>query len=310
MIRPVQFRYNEQTAVNNYYQKVLEELTPENTNQKAQVEFDSFVEKLRAKDINVIVIDDTKEPDTPDSIFPNNWVSFHENGKVGLYPMYAENRRLERRMDIIEYLKDEGFKVSGIIDFINFENENKFLESTGSMIFDRENKIQYAAISNRTHPDIVKKVGSVLGYKSVLFTANQTVEGNRRPIYHANVMMCLGDKFSVICLESIDDLTERQTVIDSFKNTGKEIIEISEKQKEHFAGNMLQLENQSAEKFMVMSSVAYSSINASQKKKLLNYNNEIIHSSLDIIEASGGGSARCMMAEVFLPRETSGFSKK
>lgn len=302
MIRPVQFRYNEQTAVNNYYQKALERLTSENANQKAQLEFDGFVEKLRSKGVNVVVINDTKDPDTPDSIFPNNWVSFHEDGRVGLYPMYAENRRLERREDIIESLKGDGFAITGIEDLTHTEAENKFLEGTGSMIFDRENKIQYAAISERTNPDVIKKFEQAFGYKSVLFTANQTHEEKRLPIYHTNVMMCMGDKFSVICLDSIDDTNERQTVVSSLESTGKEVIEITEEQKEHFAGNMLQVKNASGEKYMVMSSAAYNSITENQKEKILKYNKEIIHSSLDTIETLGGGSARCMMAEVFLPR--------
>jgi hypothetical protein len=302
MIRPVQFRFNEQTAVNNYYQTALEGLTSESANQKAQSEFDGFINKLRAKGVNVVVVDDTSNPDTPDSVFPNNWVSFHEDGRVGLYPMYAENRRLERRDDILESLKNSGYVINGIEDLTKAEQENKFLEGTGSMIFDRANKIQYAAISERTHPDVVKNFENAFGYTSVLFTANQSHEGKRLPIYHTNVMMCMGDEFSVICLDSIDDTTERQNVVNALTKTGKEIIEISENQKEHFAGNMLQVINTSEEKYMVMSSAAYQSLDESQKKRILNYNKEIIHSSLDTIEALGGGSARCMMAEVFLPK--------
>jgi len=302
MIRPVQFRFNEQTAVNNYYQTALEGLTSESANKKAQGEFDGFINKLRAKGVNVLLVDDTTNPDTPDSVFPNNWVSFHEDGRVGLYPMYAENRRLERRDDILESLKNSGYVINGIEDLTKTEQENKFLEGTGSMIFDRVNKIQYAAISERTHPDVVKDFEKTFGFTSVLFTANQSHEGKRLPIYHTNVMMCMGDKFSVICLDSIDDKIEKQNVVDALTKTGKEIIEISENQKEHFAGNMLQVINTSDEKYMVMSSAAYHSLDETQKASILAYNKAIIHSSLDTIEALGGGSARCMMAEVFLPK--------
>ncbi len=303
MIRPVQFRYNEQTAVNNYYQKALEGLTPENANQRAQTEFDDFVEKLRLKGINVLVVNDSKSSDTPDSIFPNNWISFHQNATIGLYPMYAENRRLERREDIIQKLREDGFVINEIKDLTSAEKEEKFLEGTGSMILDRINKIQYAAISVRTHPDVVKQFEDAFGYKSVLFTANQSYEGWRLPIYHTNVMMCIGDEFSVICLDSIDNLNERQAVVASLEDNGKEVIEITEEQKEHFAGNMLQVENGAGEKYMVMSSAAYASINDKQKASIFKYNKSIIHSSLDTIESLGGGSARCMMAEVFLPRK-------
>lgn len=303
MVRPIQFRFNEQTAVNNYYQKVIEGLGPDNVQKKALDEFDGFVDKLRGKGVNVVVLQDTKEPDTPDSIFPNNWVSFHDDGTIGLYPMNAENRRLERRMDIFDTFHDKGYKVGDKIDLSGFEAENKFLEGTGSLIFDRANKIAYAAISERTNPDVLKVFEEKFGFTSVAFTANQNVDGERLPIYHTNVMMCLGDKFSVICLACIDDDGERQLVVDSLTNTGKEIIEITEAQKTQFAGNMLQVENESGDKFLVMSGAAYQSLTESQKEQILKYNKEIIHSSLDTIEALGGGSARCMMAEVFLPKD-------
>lgn len=302
MVRPIQFRFNEQTAVNNYYQKVIEGLDPDNVQEKALAEFDGFVEKLRAKGINVLVIQDTNEPSTPDSIFPNNWVSFHADGTIGLYPMNAENRRLERRMDIFDVFEEQGYKVGEKIDLSEFEAENKFLEGTGSLIFDRGNKIAYAAISDRTDPDVLTVFEDKFGFTSVSFTANQTVNGQRLPIYHTNVMMCLGDKFSVICLDCIDDVSEKKLVADSLTQTGKEIIEITEAQKTQFAGNMLQLENESGDKFLVMSEAAFQSLTNSQIEQVLKYNKEIIHSSLDTIEALGGGSARCMMAEVFLPK--------
>lgn len=303
MIRPVQFRLNEQTAVNNYYQKALEGITPENVQQRALAEFDDFVQKLRDYDIEVLVVKDTPEPSTPDSIFPNNWISFHDDGVIGLYPMYAENRRLERRQDIIDDLGAFGYQITNIVDLSGTEEVDKFLEGTGSLILDRGNRIAYAAISERTHPDVIKDFESAFGYKVVSFVANQDVDGKRLPIYHTNVMMALGHDFAVICLDTIDDSAERKMVVDSLEDSGKEVIEITENQKAHFAGNMLQVENKAGDRFMVMSAAAYDSLEEDQKTKILNYNKDIISSSLDTIEALGGGSARCMMAEVFLPKK-------
>lgn len=303
MIRPVQFRLNEQTAVNNYYQKALEGITPENVQERALAEFDGFVQKLRDHDIEVLVVKDTAEPSTPDSIFPNNWISFHDDGVIGLYPMYAENRRLERRQDIIDDLGAFGYQITNILDLSGAEASNKFLEGTGSLILDRGNQIAYAAISERTHPDVIKDFESAFGFKVVSFVANQNVDSKRLPIYHTNVMMALGHEFAVICLDTIDDSAERKMVVDSLENSGKEVIEISEYQKAHFAGNMLQVENKSGDRFMVMSAAAYDSLEEDQKEKILKYNKDIISSSLDTIEALGGGSARCMMAEVFLPKK-------
>jgi len=302
MVRPVQFRYNEQTAVNNYYQKVLEELTPELAQERAIDEFDGLVTALEAKGINVIIVSDTLKPDTPDSIFPNNWISFHHDASIALYPMYAENRRLERREDVIYRVEDEGYQVSIEYDFTSFEEEGRFLEGTGSLILDRENKVAYAAISQRTNPDVITTFDGEMGFDTIQFRAYQTVEGRRLPIYHTNVMMALGDGFVVICLDSIDDPDDRAEVIESLEESDKEIIEITEEQKERFAGNMLQVENEDGDKFMVMSKSAYESLDSSQIEDLLKFNKEIIHSSLDTIELLGGGSARCMMAEVFLPK--------
>jgi len=302
MIRPVQFRFNEQTAVNNYYQKAIEGLSATEIQAKAAEEFESFVNKLKSKNINVIVIDDTPDPSTPDSIFPNNWVSFHEDGKVGLYPMYAENRRLERREDILDKLKnDEGLKISEIIDLSSFENDSLFLEGTGSMILDRPNKIAYAAISTRTNEKVLDAFCDKFGYKAVKFTANQTVEGKRLPIYHTNVMMCVANDFAILCADSIDDMSEKKAVIDSLEKTDKEIIEITEDQKHHFAGNMLQVNGTDGKPYLIMSNAAHQSLREDQINRIENYC-EIISSSLDTIEALGGGSARCMMAEVFLPK--------
>lgn len=302
MVRPVKFRLNEQTAVNNYYQKALEGVTPDEAQVNAMTEFDDFVEKLRGHEVEVVVIQDNEDPSTPDSIFPNNWISFHSDGTVGLYPMYAENRRLERREDVLTTLARHGYMITNQIDLTFGEAEGKFLEGTGSLIFDRENRMAYAAISERTNPDVVKQFDAAFEFETVLFTSNQTVGDKRLPIYHTNVMMCIGDHFSVICLDTIDDATERKMVVDSLEKNGKEIIEISEAQKSRFAGNMLQVENRTGEKFMVMSGAAHGVLTEDQIKSILKYNKDIISSSLDTIEALGGGSARCMMAEVFLPK--------
>ncbi|HJN64060.1 MAG TPA: arginine deiminase-related protein [Flavobacteriales bacterium] len=301
MIKPVGFRYNEQTAVNNYYQKVLANLTAEQTQENALSEFNAFVDKLRNAGVNVVVVEDTEYPDTPDSIFPNNWVSFHENGIVGLYPMYAENRRDERREDIFDTLVDEhGFSIEEIKDFTESEEHDKFLEGTGSVVLDRENKICYAAISIRTDEIAVMQFCGEFGYRPVCFTANQDVDGERMAIYHTNVMMCVEDTFAVICLDTIDDEMERKNVAENLKETAKEIIEITEEQNQRFAGNMLQVMGDKP--YLVMSNSAYSSL-TDEQKTVIEKHCSILYSSLDTIEACGGGSARCMMAEIFLPKQ-------
>lgn len=303
MVRPVSFRFNAETAVNNYYQKVLDGLSDTDANTKAQEEFDAFVEKLRQEGVNVYVFQDSTEPDTPDSIFPNNWVSFHSDGRIVIYPMYAENRRLERREEIFEILADDfGFEVTEIEDLSHFEDDGLFLEGTGSMILDRENKLAYAAISERTDFHVLETFCDHLNFEPIAFTANQTVDGRRLPIYHTNVMMCLGSNFSVICMNAIDDPQDKKVVKDALKESGKKIIEITEQQKEHFAGNMLNVANESGKEFCVMSSAAYHSLRPDQVEAIEKHA-KIIHSSLDTIEALGGGSARCMMAEVFLPKK-------
>ena len=297
MIEPVAFGFNEQTAVNNYFQVQQEG----NVQDKALKEFNDFVEKLRAKNINVITIKDTLEPKTPDSIFPNNWVSFHADGKVVLYPMFAENRRLERRDDIINQIKEQ-FEVTEVIDYSGAEKDNLFLEGTGSMIFDHDNKLAYGSVSLRLDEGLFRKFCSDFGFQPVVFHSYQTAGEERLPIYHTNVMMCVADKFVVICLDCIDDESERNNVIETIKNSGKELIEISEDQMQNFAGNMLQVHNKSGEKFLVMSQSAYKSLNRDQVSAIEKYC-EIIYSDLEVIETNGGGSARCMLAEVLLPKK-------
>ncbi|MFV0237969.1 MAG: citrulline utilization hydrolase CtlX [Flavobacteriales bacterium] len=299
MIQPVSFRYNEQTAVNNYYQKTLENLTTHNAQEKALEEFNTFVAKLKAEGIRVITIQDTLLPDTPDSIFPNNWISFHENGSIGLFPMYAKNRRLERREDILDHLKKEGFVIHNSIDYTKFEKENIFLEGTGSMILDRENRKAYLAVSPRSNEDLFIKFCEDFEFTPIIFKSYQSVKGQRELIYHTNVMMCIGDLYAIVCLDSIDDPEEKQQVMDALTEHKKEIITITESQVSQFAGNMLQVQGSNS-KYLVMSSAAYNSLTKNQIETLEKYN-PIIHSDLSVIETCGGGSARCMMAEVFLP---------
>lgn len=301
MIRPVSFRMNEQTAVNNYFMEDLE-IKNQEINAKAQVEFDDFVEVLRSKGVDIIVIEDVKLPDTPDSIFPNNWISFHADGTVVLYPMFAQNRRNERREDVLETLEVQGFVIENIVDYTSAEEAEVFLEGTGSILLDRENEKAYCALSERADEELFIEFCEDFEYFPVLFTANQSVDGKRLPIYHTNVMMCLAEQFAVICLDSIDDKKERKNVLDHLKKDGKEIIAISEAQMHHFAGNMLQVLGGGDKRFLVMSSAAYHSLSEVQIKQIEKHC-EIVHSSLETIETCGGGSARCMMAEVFLPRK-------
>ena len=301
MIRPINFRMNEQTAVNNYYQRVLDNIIPASVNLKAQQEFDDYVQKLQGIGVNVVVIEDTKDFDTPDSIFPNNWISFHADGSVALYPMFAENRRLERREDILETLEKNGFLIENIVDYTSAEEEKVFLEGTGSMILDRENKKAYCAISPRADEELFIEFCEDFEYSPVIFSANQTIDNKRLAIYHTNVMMCIAETFVIVCLASIDNKAERKNVLKNFKEDGKKVIDISEEQVNNFAGNMLQVRGKNDELFLIMSQSAFNSLTQTQKSQINNHC-KIISSSLDTIEACGGGSARCMMAEVFLPR--------
>ncbi len=302
MIRPVAFRMNEQTAVNNYYQKVLDGLLPATVNAKAQQEFDALVEKLTAVGVNVVVVEDTLSPDTPDSIFPNNWISFHENGDVAFYPMYAENRRAERREDILDILEEKGFKIENIIDYTSAEEDGFFLEGTGSVVLDRANEKAYCALSPRADEELFIEFCEDFDYAPVLFEAFHTVDGERKAIYHTNVMMSVGDSFAVICADAIDDKQERKMVLDNLKKDNKEIILITEKQLNSFTGNMLEVLGADDKKYLVMSTAALDSLTPKQIAQIENHA-AIISSNLDTIEACGGGSARCMMAEIFLEKE-------
>lgn len=301
MVRPVSFRMNEQTAVNNFFQEGLQ-MTNEEINEKARQEFDAFVEKLRSVGVNVIVVEDDKDLDTPDSIFPNNWVSFHEDGTAGIYPIFAVNRRRERRPEIFEKIEEEGFLIKQVIDYTDAEEDDLFLESTGALLLDRVNEKAYCALSPRASEELLIEFCEDFEFTPVIFTAYQSVGGKRLPIYHTNVMMCLAENFAVICLDSIDDPKERRNVKKHLKADGKEIIALTEGQLHHFAGNMLQVQGANGKKYLVMSESALKSLDPSQIARISRHC-EILSSDLTTIETCGGGSARCMMAEVFLPRE-------
>lgn len=295
MIRPVRFEFNAQTAVNNAFQ------VPDHDKDIASLarkEFDDFASLLQNNGIDVSIVNDSPEPHTPDSVFPNNWVSFHADGTVFLYPMFAENRRLERKPEVLQQIRNK-FEIVQLHDLSKRELQEKFLEGTGSMVLDRSEQIAYACLSPRTHPEVLEEFARISGYRIVAFDA---VDGNGLPIYHTNVMMCVADQYVVICLDSIRDALQLETVNEVIRQTGKEIIPISLEQMQHFAGNMLQVENRNGEKFLVMSSQAYASLEPGQRDKLEAYN-PILHSPLDTIEKNGGGSARCMLAEVFLPEK-------
>ncbi|OJW18590.1 MAG: amidinotransferase [Mucilaginibacter sp. 44-25] len=293
MIRPVAFGFNAQTAESNAFQNRDDDQFA--VQQKAVEEFDGFVNVLRQNGVNVIVVNDTPEPHTPDSIFPNNWVSFHDNGDIILYPMQAENRRLERREDIIRQL-EESFAAKRVIDLSRFELKDDFLEGTGSMVLDRPNKIAYACISPRTNAEVLKAFCDYTGYKAITFDA---IDQNGQAIYHTNVLMALGSGFVVICLDSITNATEKELVIKSIQTTGKEIIDISFDQMNHFAGNMLEVKNTSGDTLIVMSKAAFDSLSNEQKNALEKYG-KLVYADISTIETNGGGSARCMMAEVHL----------
>jgi hypothetical protein len=292
MIRPVHFAYNKETAVNNAFQVAGDE---RNVQLKALQEFDQFVKLLRENGVQVLVINDSIEPHTPDSIFPNNWISFHNDGTIVLYPMFAPNRRQERKPEVLEQIRRQ-FNIRQVIDLSNHEDQHKFLEGTGSMVLDRDKNIAYACISPRTDETLLEVFCEDMNFHAVPFTALDEDGGQ---IYHTNVMMCVADRYVVICLDSIDDEQERKMVSQTIINSGKEIIEISLDQMNHFAGNMLQVHNEEGKKLLVMSSRAYFALANDQLEKLESYNT-IIHAPLDTIESNGGGSARCMMAEIHL----------
>ena len=302
MIRPVRFRMNEQTAVNNYFQEKID-TENQQINHQAQQEFDTFVQKLRLVGVKVIVVDDIYEQNTPDSVFPNNWISFHQNGNVALYPMFAENRRRERREDILDKIEAEGFNIENIYDYTSAEQENIFLEGTGVMVLDRINRKAYCALSPRADEDLFIEFCEDFEYTPIIFHAYQQVDDKQALIYHTNVMMAVGDTFAVICADSITDKKERKNVLAHLKDDKKDIIYITTQQMEHFAGNMLQVQGDNST-YLVMSDAAYQLLTPAQINQLEQHT-KILHTNLTTIETCGGGSARCMLAEVFLPKYNS-----
>lgn len=297
MVRPAAFARNEQTAKSNHFQQTML-LTPKVIQGKALVEFDAFVEQLKTAGVKVLVVEDTVNPHTPDSIFPNNWISFHENGIIVVYPMETINRRQERRDDVIGLVESlTGVEIENVIDYTSAEEEGIYLEGTGSVILDRENKIAYCAKSSRSDEELFIEFCEDLDYDPVFFRANQDVEGKRKPIYHTNVMLCVASKFAVICLDAIDDKKEKKNVLQHLKKSGKDVIAITENQMHSFAGNMLELQGNSGS-VLVMSKQANESLSSEQLIRLKKHA-AILTVDLKIIETLGGGSARCMLAEVF-----------
>lgn len=300
MVRPVRFCYNKETAVDNAFMSKVKS-SPEETQAKALQEFDDYVSILRSKGIEVAVFQDTLEPHTPDSIFPNNWISFHEDGTIVLYPMKAENRRAERRFDIIEDLeKVHNFRIEKRIDISYLENQEKFLEGTGSIIFDYINKIAYACVAQRTDKEVLEMIAERIGFKAYPF---HSVDENGKEIYHTNVMMCLGERYVMICTQSITDEQEREALLKTFRDTGHEIVDLTQEQLRHFSGNALEVSNKDGKTFLIISQAGYDSLTEEQREIIRQYD-EIVPIPLHMIETNGGGSARCMISDIRLPKRS------
>ncbi len=296
MVRPANFGFNEETAASNAFQSKDEYLNERLASQKAVSEFDAFVDKLRLNGINVIVVEDTPNPVKPDAVFPNNWVTFHQDGTVITYPMLSEIRRKERRDDVIDNLMSD-FYIGKKIELESYEEDGIILEGTGSLILDRPNRLAYACLSPRTSLDLLKRFCEIADFEPVAF---HSVDEQGQEVYHTNVMMALGESFVVICLDTVKDEKERSLLIEKFEETQKEIVEITLDQMMHFAGNMLQVRNDKNNTFLVMSEQAYQSLTTDQIAQIEKHT-QILYSPIPTIEILGGGSVRCMMAEVFLP---------
>lgn len=299
MVRPANFAFNEETAANNAFQSRDGKLSPAEMRERAMQEFDGFVAQLRAAGVDVLVANDSASPVKPDAVFPNNWVTFHQEGWVVTYPMFAPTRRLERSEEIIAQVLGSGFRSNKRLNFESNEQRGRFLEGTGSIIFDHQHKLAYACLSPRTDADLLEELCQAIGYQKVVF---HSVDGHGQDIYHTNVMMALGETFVVICLDTVRDGAERKMLEAKFRETGKEIVDISLAQMNSFAGNMLQVRNTRGQTILVMSSQAYLALTAAQISQLEQHT-QLLHAAIDTIETYGGGSARCMMAEVFLPRD-------
>jgi len=297
MIRPSCFRRNSETIDNNYFQNQILNINDESILKNAISEFDNLVFKIKECGIDVYVYQDDLKQDTPDSIYPNNWITFHSKKRIALYPMYAKNRRLERNEMVLQFLEQKNIKINQSTDYSGAEKKECFLEGTGSMVLDRINKKSYCSISERTNEDLVYKFCNDFEYMPIVFNSFQDHQNKRKPIYHTNVMMCIAENYSVICLDAIDDKEEKEKVINNLKEDNKEIITISENQLNSFAGNMIELTKDN-HSFLFMSKTAHDSLNKNQIEKLNNYS-KLIYSSVDTIEKCGGGSVRCMIAEIF-----------
>lgn len=296
MIRPTAFGFNPETAQTNVFQKKASDFSEE-IHKKALAEFDYMVELLRKEDLNVMVIDDTIEPYKPDAVFPNNWITTHQEGVIVLYPMQAPNRRVERRTDIVEILQKQ-YKVHNVVNLSHYESKGKFLEGTGSMIFEHTHKIVYASLSSRTSTEVLDRFCSSMRFQPITF---QALDEFDKPIYHTNVLLSVGDKFVIICMDAIKEPSDQEDLIASFRKTQKEIFKISYEQMKNFVANCLEVKNNKGERILILSERAYKHIDDSQKKRLENYV-KLLPCPLDTIETYGGGSARCMIAEIFLPK--------
>jgi hypothetical protein len=297
MVRPANFGFNVETASSNAFQKNSSKYSPDQIRELAIKEFDNFVKNLKLAGVNVIVAIDTPNPKRPDAVFPNNWITFHQEGLIITYPMYAPLRRKERRLAVINHILSSGFKATTRNRMEFNEKRNRFIEGTGSIIFDHINKLAYACLSPRTDESLLKDVCNMLDYQAVVFNST---DSNNQQIYHTNVMMAMGETFVVICMASIKDAREREMLEAKFKEKKKEIIDISMDQMNQFAGNMLQIRNINGETLLVMSQTAFNSLNEKQIAKIKSHT-QIFNADINTIETYGGGSARCMMAEIFLP---------
>ena len=296
MVNPTCFGFNPDTAADNHFQTLLQGCSNDEVRVRAREEFEGYVKMLREKGVEVYVEEDTVMK-SPDAVYPNNWITFHEAGKIALYPMKAENRRHERQASIIKYWSEK--LDAQVVDYTHYEKEGRYLEGTGSMVLDRENGVAYACLSERTNSELFRMFCKDFGYRPIEFHATQLVQGKKAPIYHTNVVMALGKKLAIVCLESIEDSTEKELVVKTLEGTKKEIVPISIQQVNDYVGNVLELEGKDGEQLLVMSSRAYHALNASQRDSIHRHNLRIIHCPLDTFETVGGGGARCMLSEVF-----------
>ena len=301
MIRPVSFCMNKETAVNNVFQKEQQQTNSE-INRLAQQEFDQFVKVLTQNGVTVQVIEDTHIPQTPDALFPNNWVSFHQDGNLGIYPMFAPNRRAEKREDIFDSLYEKGYQINEVIDYSEAENDNCFLEGTGSFILDRTNEIAYCGLSERADEDLFIDFCEDFGYFPVIFNTEYTINGKSFPVYHTNVMLSVTTHLAIICLDVIPSKSDKKEILKHFKRTNKTVISISADQMNNFCGNVLELQDNNGNLLLAMSASAYKHFTVEQKQNI-EKTSKIVYSDLSTIETYGGGSARCMMAEIFLPKQ-------